>query len=95
MKVTGITVTAQNGWVLVPYSTNMAKAKVDAKQVGFSLNGIGTTTTGSSQVLTLSGSWTIAKGGSLALDYDAVISAVSEAVTNEAILVVVFVLDWA
>lgn len=95
VKVTGITVTAQNGWVLVPYSTNMAKAKVDAKQVGFSLNSSKTTATGSSQTLTLSGSWTIAKSGSLALDYDAVISAVSEAVTNEAILVVVFVLDWA
>ena len=95
VKVTAITVTAQNGWTLVPYTTNMARVKVNAKQVGFSLNGVGTMVTGKSQALTLTGDWTISKDGKLALDYGAVISAMADTVTEQAILSVVFVLNWA
>ena len=95
VEVTAVTVNALNGWGLTPYSTNMAQAKVDSRLVGFSLNGVPTTTTGSSQALALTGNWTIDENGSLPLDYDAVVSAMSEAQTNEAILSMVFVLEWA
>lgn len=95
VKVTGITVTAQSGWTLVPYANNMARAKVDAKQIGFAINGVISTTTGDGEELTLSGDWSIAKDSSLALDYDAVVSALSGTVTDEAVLSVEFVFAWA
>ena len=38
VKVSSVSVTSKNGWEFVPYSTNMAKAKVDATQVGFTIN---------------------------------------------------------
>jgi uncharacterized repeat protein (TIGR02543 family) len=94
VKVTGVTVNAQNGWSFVSYDTNMARAKVDSKQVGFALNGAQTTAAGSSQALTLTGNWTIDQGESLPLTYDAVVSALSEPVTNESVLTVVFTVSW-
>ena len=94
VKVTALTVTAENGWTLVPYNTNMATAKVDTKQIGFALNETQTTGSGHTESLGLGGDWTIAKGGSLPLLYDAVVSAMSAPV-NEQVLTLVFVLDWA
>lgn len=93
VRVTALTVTAENGWRLVPYDTEMAAAKVDAKQIGFALNGAQTTARGTAEQLTLDGGWTIAQGGSLALQYGAVVSAMSVPV-NEQALTLVFVLDW-
>lgn len=95
VKVTGVSVTAAGSWTLVPYTYNMAAAKVDSKLIGFSLNGASTKQTGSSESLTLSGGWTIAKGASLPLTYDAVVSATSTVMQNEQVLTLVFVLDWA
>lgn len=89
--VTSVKLTAENGWQLVPYSTNMADVKVDSKQIGFSLNGA---ESDGSATLPMSGSWVIAKDSALSLDYDAVVSATSTPV-NEQVLTVVFVLDWA
>ncbi len=94
VRVTALTVTAENGWTLAPYNTNMATAKVDAKQIGFSLNGAKTTAAGVTEQLGLAGDWTISKGSSLPLLYDAVVSAMSTPV-NEQVLTLVFVLDWA
>ncbi len=94
VRVTALTVTAENGWTLAPYDTNMAAAKVDAKRIGFSLNNAKTTAGGGAEQLSLGGDWTIAKGGSLHLLYDAVVSATSQPV-NEQVLTLVFVLDWA
>ena len=95
VKVTGVSVTAAGSWTLVPYTYNMAAAKVDSKLIGFSLNGAATKQTGNSENLTLFGDWTIAKGASLPLTYDAVVSATSTAMLNEQVLTLVFVLDWA
>ena len=95
VKVTGLTVETVSGWSLVPFSTNMAQEKVDSKLVGFYINGAETRDSTSSQSLSLTGDWTIQKDSALALSYDAVISAMSEAVTDQAILSVVFVLQWA
>ena len=89
--VTSVELTAENGWQLVPYSTNMADEKVDAKRIGFALNGAKSDGTAT---LPMSGSWDIAKDGALSLDYDAVVSATSTPI-NEQVLTVVFVLDWA
>ena len=83
--------TAENGWQLVPFNTNMADEKVDARRIGFALNGA---ESDSSAILPMSGSWGIAKGTALSLDYDAVVSATSNPI-NEQVLTVVFVLDWA
>ena len=95
IKVSSVTVNAGNGWKLVPFSTNMASEKVDAKKIGFSINDNETTKNGSSEALRLSGNWTIKEDGSLPLEYDAVVSAMSKSVTDESILMVVFVLEWA
>ena len=89
--VTGVKLTAENGWKLVPYATNMADVKVDSKQIGFSLNGA---ESDGSATLPMSGSWFIAKDAALSLDYDAVVSATSNPI-NEQVLTVVLVLDWA
>ena len=80
---------------MVPFRTNMAAEKVDAKKIGFSINDVETTKNGSSEALSLSGNWTIQEDGNLPLEYDAVVSAMSKSVTDESILTVVFVLEWA
>ena len=95
VKVTGVTVSANNGWTLVPYATNMAREKVDTRLIGLSLNGVETDTEGSSEILPLSGDWTVPENGNLPLSYDAVISALSQPVTDQAVLSVVFVMEWA
>jgi hypothetical protein len=94
VSVTSVTIKAENGWTLVPYATNMANAKVDAKQIGFSINSLRSTTQGSSETLSPGSGWTIAKDSSLPLSYDAVVSASSDAI-NEQVLTVVFVVGWA
>jgi hypothetical protein len=94
IAVTGVTVSTANGWTLVPFGSNMAAAKVDAKHIGFSLNSARSAITGTSENLSLPGVWTIAKGAALPLSYDAVVSAMSQPV-SEQVLTVVFVLDWA
>jgi len=93
VAVTGITVTTANGWRLVPYDYNMAAAKVNSKLIGFSVNGAKTTKSGNGEALTLPGNWQIAKGASLSLKYDAVVSATSVPI-NQQVLTIVFVVDW-
>ena len=95
VEITGITLQAANDWTLVPFTTNMAHEKVDANLVGFSINGAATTKIGAEETLTLTGDWRILQGSKMSLNYDAVISAVSQAVKNETILTVIFVLQWA
>lgn len=92
VTVTGVKFTTANGWTLVPYTTNMADAKVNSKRIGFTVNGAASTVTGSTEAKTTA--WQIAKGASLPLDYAAVVSATSKAV-NEQVLTVVFVVGWA
>ena len=93
VAVTGITVTTANGWKLVPYGYNMAAAKVNSKLIGFSVNGAKTTKSGNSEALTLSGNWQIAKGASLSLNYNAVVSATSKPIDQQ-VLTIMFVVDW-
>ena len=95
VMVSSVSVTSKNGWEFVPYSTNMAKAKVDAKQVGFKINSSETSKTGDSEVFTLAAPWTVKEADALSINYDAVVSAVSQPVTGQEIMSVVFVLEWA
>ena len=95
VMVSSVSVTSKNGWGFVPYSTNMAKAKVDAKQVGFKINSSETSKTGDSEVFTLAAPWTVKEADALSINYDAVVSAVSQPVTGQEIMSVVFVLEWA
>ncbi len=72
----------------------MAHAKVDAKQLGFKINDSVTTKTGNAETFALSAPWEIAENGRLPITYDAVVSAVSKAVTEQEVLSIVFVLEW-
>lgn len=95
VKVSGVTVTAENGWTLVPFNYNMAAAKVDSKLIGFSINNAKTVKNGKTDALSIGNGWSIAKGASLPLSYDAVISATSTAITKQNVLTLVFVVNWA
>lgn len=92
--VSSVSISTKNGWQLVPYTTDMAHAKVDAKQLGFKINDSLTTKTGDAETFSLTSPWTIAENGKLPLSYDAVVSAVSQPVTEQDVLAVVFVLEW-
>ena len=92
--VSSVSISTKNGWQLVPFDTDMAHAKVDAKQLGFKINNSVTTKTGDTETLVLHGAWDIAESGKLPLSYDAVVSAVSKAVTEQEVLSIVFVLEW-
>ena len=84
--VSSVSISTKNGWQLVPYTTDMAHAKVDAKQLGFKINDSVTTKTGNAETFSLTSPWTIAENGKLPLSYDAVVSAVSQPVTEQDVL---------
>ena len=92
--VSSVSISTKNDWKLVPFNTNMAHEKVDARLLGFKINDSETTKTGNAETLALTAPWTIAENGRLPLSYDAVVSAVSKAVTEQEVLSVVFVLEW-
>ena len=95
VKVTSVTASTSNGWTLVPFDSSMASAKVDSKQIGFQLNDAGSARTGTSETLSIGSGWSISKGASLPLRYDAIVSATSEAIRGERVLTLLFVVDWA
>ena len=92
--VSSISISTKNGWQLVPYTTDMAHEKVDAQLLGFKINNAQTSKTGDAETFTLSAPWTIAENDRLPINYDAVVSAVSQPVTEQDVLSVVFVLEW-
>ena len=72
----------------------MAHAKVDAKQLGFKINDVQTSKAGNAETFALSAPWEITENGRLPISYDAVVSAVSQPVTAQDVLSIVFVLEW-
>ena len=92
--VSSVSISTKNGWQLVPFTTDMAHEKVDARLLGFKINDSETTKTGDAETFSLTSPWTIAENGKLPLSYDAVVSAVSQPVTEQDVLSVVFVLEW-
>ena len=93
--VSSVSISTKNGWQLVPFATDMAHEKVDARLLGFKINDSETTKTGDAETLVLRGPWDIAENGKLPLSYDAVVSAVSQPVTEQDVLSIVFVLEWS
>ena len=107
VKVSKVEIQAADGWHLADFTTNMANEKVDSDLVGFALTigGGAQTATDASNAdaqtllaavaegcyMTGAGD---AAGNSVAVAYDAVVSPVSEAVTNTAIASVVFTVEW-
>ena len=92
--VSSVSISTKNGWQLVPYTTDMAHEKVDAKLLGFKINDAQTNKTGDTEIFSLTSPWEIAENSRLPLSYDAVVSAVSKAVTEQEVLSIVFVLEW-
>ena len=92
--VSSVSISTKNGWQIVPYTTDMAHEKVDAQLLGFKINGAQTTKNGNAETFALSAPWEIAENSRLPLSYDAVVSAVSKAVTEQEVLSIVFVLEW-
>ena len=92
--VSSVSISTKNGWQLVPYTTDMAHAKVDAKQLGFKINDAQTSKIGDTEIFSLTSPWEIAENSRLPLSYDAVVSAVSKAITEQEVLSIVFVLEW-
>ena len=92
--VSSVSISTKNGWQIVPYTTDMAHEKVDAQLLGFKINGAQTTENGNAETFALSAPWEIAENSRMTLSYDAVVSAVSKAITEQEVLSVVFVLEW-
>ena len=92
--VSSVSISAKNGWQLVPYTTDMAHEKVDAQLLGFKINNAQTSKTGDAETFALSAPWEITENGRLPISYDAVVSAVSQPVTAQDVLSIVFVLEW-
>ena len=92
--VSSVSISTKNGWQLVPHTTDMAHEKVDAQLLGFKINGAQTTKNGNAETFALSAPWEIAENSRMTLSYDAVVSAVSKAITEQEVLSVVFVLEW-
>ena len=92
--VSSVSISTKNGWQLVPFNTDMAHEKVDAQLLGFKINNAQTSKTGDAETFNLTAPWTIAENGKLPIDYDAVVSAVSQPVREQGVLSVVFGLEW-
>ena len=92
VRVTGVTLRTENGWTLVPFTYNMAAAKVDSKLIGFAIGGAQSANSGDSEALSLTGDWSIGAGSTMPLPYDAKVSATSVGI-DEQVLTVVFVVE--
>ena len=92
--VSAVSISTKNGWQLVPFDTDMAHEKVDAQLLGFKINGVQTSKTGNAETFVLTAPWEIAENGRLPIVYDAVVSAVSQPVTEQDVLSIVFVVEW-
>ena len=93
--LSSVSISTKNGWQLVPFDTDMAHEKVDAQLLGFKINDAQTSKSGNAETFSLSAPWQIAENSKLPIDYDAVVSAVSQPVTEQDVLSIVFVLEWA
>ena len=109
VRVKSVTITAENGWKLTAFGdkATLASEKVDSNKLGFALSIGGgkqvvtDNSNASTQVLIsapaagcyMSGVGN-ASGNTVAVDYDAIVTPLSNAVTNANIANVVFVIEW-
>ena len=109
VRVKSVTITAENGWKLTAFGdkATLASEKVDSNKLGFALSiGGGTqvmtdTSDESSQMLIsspIAGCYMSgignASGNAVSVDYEAIVTPLSNAVTNANIANVVFVVEW-
>ena len=109
VRVKSVTITAENGWRLTSFGdkSTLASEKVDSNKLGFALSIGGgkqvvtDNSNASTQALIsapaagcyMSGVGN-ASGNTVAVDYDAIVTPLSNAVTNANIANVVFVIEW-
>ena len=109
VRVKSVTITAENGWKLTAFGdkATLASEKVDSNKLGFALSIGGgkqvvtDNSNASTQALIsapaagcyMSGVGN-ASGNTVAVDYDAIVTPLSNAVTNANIANVVFVIEW-
>ena len=107
VKVSAVSIQAAEGWHLADFETNMADEKVDSNLIGFTLTIGGgaqlATDESSTEAQTLldtaiEGCYMTGagnqEGNAVAIAYDAVVSPVSNAVTNTGVASVVFTVEW-
>ena len=109
VKVSRVTIEAARGWNLTAFGdkSTLAHEKVDSNKFGFSLSigggAVNTTKTGdtASQILISSavdGCYMSGSGdqgaNAVTIDYDAIVTPVSTAVTNASIASVLFIVEW-
>lgn len=109
VKVSKVDIEAATGWKLTAFgaASTLASAKVDSNQVGFAMNIGGgdqlatvSGDTASQSLLTaaIDGCYMTGSGDEtqnyVAIDYDAIVTPLSSAVTNTAVASVVFVIEW-
>ena len=109
VKVSSVTITAANGWKLTAFGapSTLAKAKVDSNQVGFAMSiggGAQLTTKANSSAsqnllsAAVAGCYMSGNGDQtsnrVAITYDAIVTPVSNAVTNTGIASVLFIIEW-
>ncbi len=109
VKVSQVDIAAENGWKLTAFGDkdSLAGEKVDSDQFGFEMSiGGGAalqtddSNTGSQNLLdgAITGCYMTgvgdASGNKVAIDYDAIVTPVSEAVTDEDIADITFVVEW-
>lgn len=92
VEVKSIEIASNNNWNVVSYSTDMSSKKVNSKKVGFKIRD---SVSNGTDLMKMQGDWSIEKGKSLSLPYDAVVSATSSPVTDEHILTLTFIVDWS
>ena len=109
VRVKSVTITAENGWKLTAFGdkATLASEKVDSNKLGFALSIGGgkqvvTDTSDTNTQLLISapiaGCYMSGvgntSGNTVAVDYDAIVTPLSNAVTNANIANVVFVIEW-
>ena len=109
VRVRSVTINAVNNWTLTAFGakSTLAGEKVDAKKLGFAMTigGGAQVKTDSSNLVTqtllaapITGCYMTGigntSGNSVAIDYSAIITPLSTAVTNSTIANVVFVIEW-
>ena len=107
VKVSAVSVQAADGWHLADFTTNMADEKVDSNLIGMALTIGGGAQLATDDSSTESQALLVAaaegcymtgvgntSGNSVAIAYDAVVSPVSNAVTNTGVASVIFTVEW-
>lgn len=109
VKVSSVTITAAQGWRLTAFDApaTLAGAKVDSNQVGFAMTigggaqlatKSGSTATQSLLSSAVDGCYMTGSGDQVnnrvAVSYDAIVTPVSNAVTNTGVASILFVIEW-